>query len=154
PRQLEGRMLAVLDAARNRAVPGARLRLACGVAAAAVLVPLASVQAARVRAGTGPVVVPVGDGSTEARPVDRQRSTPPATDRDQFTGTWEIRPSKTPGNVHVRVTIGDSSWGSDWAMSKLEGLLPPNSVSGGLVNFKVQRDAGTFTFEGMFRNGN
>ena len=41
PGQLEGRMLAVLDAARNRAMPGRRARLVGTVAAAATLLPLA-----------------------------------------------------------------------------------------------------------------
>ena len=43
PRQLEGRMLAVLDAARDRSVPSIRLRVASVAIAAAVLVPLATV---------------------------------------------------------------------------------------------------------------
>ncbi len=45
PRQLEGRMLAVLDAARDRTVPAIRLRVASVAIAAAVLVPLATVTA-------------------------------------------------------------------------------------------------------------
>src|SRR5258708_14903188 len=40
PRQLEGRMLAVLDSARKRAIPGRRRVLVCPVAAPALMLPL------------------------------------------------------------------------------------------------------------------
>ena len=40
PGQLEGRMLAVLDSARNRAIPGMRARLVGSLAAIAALLPL------------------------------------------------------------------------------------------------------------------
>jgi len=42
PRQLEGRMLAVLDGARNRSMPAWRMRVAGAAIAAALVVPLAS----------------------------------------------------------------------------------------------------------------
>ena len=45
PRQVEGRMLAVLDAARNRRAPAFRSRLAGVAIAAALLVPLAAAEA-------------------------------------------------------------------------------------------------------------
>jgi hypothetical protein len=44
PRQLEGRLLAVLDAARNRAVPALRSRMAGAALTAALVVPLAAAQ--------------------------------------------------------------------------------------------------------------
>ena len=51
PRQLEGRMLAVLDTARNRATPALRSRLAGLAITAALVVPLAGAEATVVRAG-------------------------------------------------------------------------------------------------------
>jgi beta-lactamase regulating signal transducer with metallopeptidase domain len=51
PRQLEGRMLAVLDTARNRATPSLRGRLAGIAVMAALLAPLAGAEAVAVPAG-------------------------------------------------------------------------------------------------------
>ena len=42
PSQVEGRLLAALDAARNRRAPSVRVRIAWAALAAALLVPLAS----------------------------------------------------------------------------------------------------------------
>ena len=70
--QVEGRMLAVLDAARNRAVPAWRGRLAAAAVAAALLVPLAGVQGIVVSAkgGSAKVVAPATAGQdAEAVPV-------------------------------------------------------------------------------------
>ena len=50
PRQLEGRMLAVLDTARNRSVPALRARVAAAAIAAVLLLPLASATATVVAA--------------------------------------------------------------------------------------------------------
>ena len=58
PRQLEGRMLAVLDAARNRRVPSLRVRIAWAALAAALLVPLASATTTVVAAAAGTRVAP------------------------------------------------------------------------------------------------
>lgn len=52
PQQLEGRMLAVLDAARNRATPGPRGRLAGLAITSALLLPLAAADATTVSART------------------------------------------------------------------------------------------------------
>src|SRR4029078_11279074 len=66
PRQLEGRMLAVLDTARNRANPGRRGRLAGLTIAAGLLVPLAGAHATVVPPAPRPPAV----GSTPAASVD------------------------------------------------------------------------------------
>jgi beta-lactamase regulating signal transducer with metallopeptidase domain len=82
-RQLEHRLLAVLDAARNRAVLR-RGRLAFAIAASiAVLLPMAALRAA---------VVPVD------RPAVEEQQQAPAT-ASEFAGVWEIRLSRDGGSV-------------------------------------------------------
>lgn len=178
PRQLEGRMLAALDGARNRRVPAARARLAGLAVATALLVPLAAATAT-----TAPppfVEVQPTAAETEAptpEPQDRLAPTlrsvksdvrntarrivraAPAVMRgsqDGLPGTWEIRPPgniKTDGTVHLRLTELNSSSGTNIAIDKLEGLTAAQLTTGGPVQFRLRRDAGTFTFEGVVRGG-
>jgi beta-lactamase regulating signal transducer with metallopeptidase domain len=179
PRQLEGRMLAVMDVARNRAVPGLRTRLA-GLAIAAVLIlPLASIHAAVVDVSdTEAVALPTPLGSADlasetlsvpgvARSMTlsgfRPRSMPArmastatmrADAQTRGRGTWEIRPGMTSGTVYLRLTEGDSSSGSTIRLDRIEGLSTAQLASAsGPVRFTMRHDAGTFTFEGTARDG-
>jgi beta-lactamase regulating signal transducer with metallopeptidase domain len=174
--QLEGRMLAVLDAARNRSVPALRVRVATAAIAAVLLLPLAS--------ATSTVVALKSDadsGSATATP-------PPATEQNTVTerrlkavewpliesgrrivravaaaigipqnglpGTWEIRPGSTEGTVHLRLVELNSSSGSDMPIQRLEGLTAAQLTgAGGPVQFRLRRDAGTFAFDGVVHSG-
>ena len=163
-RQLEGRMLAALDAAQNRSVPTARYRLASGAIALAVLYPVT---------GLVPVAVPA-DRRGDAVQVDAQPASVPSslsrTDparamnaaapnaagmlQDSQAGTWEIRPTSVDGTVHLRLVEANSSSGTNVPIARLEGLTASQLTgAGGPVQFRVRRDAGTFTFEGVIRNG-
>jgi beta-lactamase regulating signal transducer with metallopeptidase domain len=176
PRQLEGRMLAVMDVSRNRNVPGFRSRLAGLAITAALILPLASAQTTAVDASVDEsLALPAPSGSadfaTQVRtvpgpmtpqgPITRSvpepaRSSSPATAIAQRNGrgTWEIRPTTASGMVHLRLTEGDSSSGSTIALERLEGLSAAQlSGAGGSVRFTIKRDAGTFTFEGTARDG-
>jgi beta-lactamase regulating signal transducer with metallopeptidase domain len=191
PRQLEGRMLAVLDAARNRNVPALRARIAGAAIAVALLFPLASARAAIVAVDPdadltpitpAPLVAPsehpaaAQDLKTMAAPLREsargivraaaaaigfaQEKLPGPPSRDQTdsrfggAGTWEIRPSETQGTVHLRLMEMNSSSGSDIPVDRLEGLTSTQlSGAGGPVQFRLRRDAGTFMFEGIVRNG-
>jgi beta-lactamase regulating signal transducer with metallopeptidase domain len=74
--------------------------------------------------------------------------------QENTPGTWEIRPSETNGMVHLRIVELHSSTGTDVPIQQLEGLTGLQLTgAGGPVQFKVRRDAGTFTFEGVMRNG-
>ena len=185
PRQLEGRMLAALDAARNRRLPTSRVRMAVAATAFIFLVSVAMATPAVVpvaadeppptadpwtQAPERPdVAAAVKDVTTqqlkailsvpqaglkEARADVRAVATAFGVPQENTPGTWEIRPSETKGMVHLRIVELHSSTGKDVPIAQLEGLTGVQlSGAGGPVQFKVRRDAGTFTFEGVLRNG-
>ena len=143
PGQIEGRMLAALDATRNRSVPSRRMRVVGVSIAAALLVPLAT--------GTATVVAVDADRAQalSAPPAARQQT---AGAPQQLPGTWEIRPSRQEGMIHLRLVEGNSSSGFDIPIAQLEALTSSQlSGAGGPVQFRLRRDAGTFTFEGVIR---
>jgi beta-lactamase regulating signal transducer with metallopeptidase domain len=176
PRHLEGRLLAALDEARNRSVPGGRVRIASAALACLLLVPLA---------GATPTIA-AGDRDGDdvlARMPEldaRQRAAPQAADvthveqpleasafrllrraagalgvsQVRLPGTWEIRPTDREDVVHLRLVEVNSSSGSNLPIEQLEGLSPAQIAgAGGPIEFRLKRDAGTFTFEGVIRNG-
>jgi beta-lactamase regulating signal transducer with metallopeptidase domain len=170
PRQLEGRMLAVLDGARNRSVPALRVRVAGMALAASLLLPLASATAtvaavepdadrtpATAAAEQDPVVAPhlqAIDVRESARRIVRAAAAAIGIPQDRLPGTWEIRPTSTQGTVHLRLVEENSSSGSNMPIERLEGLTAAQFAgAGGPVQFRMRRDAGTFTFEGIIRNG-
>jgi beta-lactamase regulating signal transducer with metallopeptidase domain len=171
PRELEGRMLAALDDRRNRNVPAPRLRLASATTAAMLLFPLATVAptVAREAATRGPDAVTESSRMpTPASDVrDADPSAPPLEQRlvdaavtalgvlqEGVPGTWELRPGKTEGMVHLRLVEMNSSFGSEIPIDRLEGLTAAKLAGpGGPIEFRLKRDAGTFTFEGNLREG-
>ena len=196
PRQLEGRMLAVLDATTNRRMPSRHAMVTWAAAALVALVPLSAITltlhaappaqadwpAARDTATVSqtpaaPSVAQEGVPS-RARDLKSWRDLKPVADlrplwdrpavvrtlrtvasmagltQNNLPGTWEIRPTDRNGYVHLRLVELNSSSGSDVPVQQLEGLTASQLTgAGGPVQFKVRRDAGTFTFEGVIRNG-
>jgi beta-lactamase regulating signal transducer with metallopeptidase domain len=167
--QLEGRMLAAIDPGRNRNVPPARVRLASVALAAAVLIVFASVRPATATAAPqGPepdrgvvgysvesllraVIGPWENGAR--RLFDRAAAAIRSAQANQ-PGTWEIRPAKAEGMVHLRLTERNSSTGANIRIDQLQGLTAAQlSGPGGPIQFRLRRDAGTFTFEGVMREG-
>jgi beta-lactamase regulating signal transducer with metallopeptidase domain len=174
PRQLEGRLLAALDAARDRRVPALRVRLASAAAAAAVLLSIAGATPTIVAANApgepatvqtivaaGPQRVAIGPAVLKDRSLQelaqrgiRAAAAAVGIAQEGLPGTWEIRPTDTNGTVHLRLVELKSSSGSDIRIEQLEGLtLAQLTGAGGPVQFRLRRDAGTFTFEGVVRNG-
>jgi beta-lactamase regulating signal transducer with metallopeptidase domain len=150
PTELEGRMLALLDAARIRTAPALRSRLAGLAIMGALLVPVAG-------ATTSFLPATADEDALPAAPTDRApestQPAPSAADQDSRPGTWEIRPAREAGRVHIRLTDDDGSHGSTIDVKGLEGIVPAELLAaGGPVQFTVRRDAGAFTFEGIVRN--
>ncbi len=183
PRQLEGRMLAALDAARNRRMPSTRVRIAGGALVVVVLAAVAAARPAVTTADEPPSAteqrwprpidarevvhsaktavqqevktiahLPV-DGLKQVRAVARAAASA-MVPQENLPGTWEIRPTDTKGMVQLRIVERNSSSGTNVPIDQLEGLTGVQLTgAGGPVQFKVRRDAGTFTFEGVIRNG-
>jgi beta-lactamase regulating signal transducer with metallopeptidase domain len=142
PSQLEGRLLAALDDARNRRSPGPVARLTLGAAASLVVFSLAGATPIAIEAVPGGEGI-VGDLRVEAAPV-----------QDTLPGTWELRPTTTPGMVHLRLAEGNSTNGTNVALASLEGLTEAQLTGGGgPVQFRITRDAGTLQFDGVLRSG-
>jgi beta-lactamase regulating signal transducer with metallopeptidase domain len=140
PRQLEGRVLAALDGGTNRRVPAFRAWMTSGAIAASLLVPLAAARPAPTAAN-----VPAPENG---------RSSENAAGQNPQPGTWEIRPATADGTVHLRLFEQNSQTGTNVRIDQLEGLTAGQLTgNGGPVTFRIRRDAGTFTFEGIIRNG-
>ena len=188
PRQLEGRMLAALDAARNRRLPSTRVRLAGACLVVLLLAVLAGLRPVVTTAEEPPSVSeqqwPRGSNAREVvhaaktavqqevhaiahlpaaglkqvragmRAALRTAASGFGLPQQNVPGTWEIRPSETKGMVHLRIVERNSSSGTNVPIDLLEGLTGAQLTgAGGPVQFKVRRDAGTFTFEGVIRSG-
>ena len=141
PRQLEGRMLAVLDAARNRRVPSRRARLTALAITTALLLPLAAATATS--APAVPVAPAVAEAGDTAPRVDRSTAAAVDLGQDTYSGTWEIRPSKAPDTVHLQLMERDSQSGTLVPIRQLEGLPVAHLTGpGGQVQFRIRRDGG------------
>ena len=191
PGQLEGRMLAALDSARNRTVPAPGACLAGTAAALMLLVAIAAAKPMVAVAGEAPretqenwpvaaekpaLASDVKSSAKDVKAAAKQlkeaarlslRGLSEAGDglaravasaanitQDGGPGTWEIRSTDAKGTVHLRLVERNSSSGRNVPIEQLEGLTANHlQGAGGPVQFSVRRDAGTFTFEGVVRNG-
>jgi beta-lactamase regulating signal transducer with metallopeptidase domain len=166
--QLEGRMLAALDRGRNRRVPAVPVRLAGGAVSAALMLSLAGAKPtavvvdmgdARAAEATEPSSAFTRTGEVRLKPdttntQDKEPRSSPGVTQDGLPGTWEIRSTKIAGTVHLRLVELNSSTGRNIPIERLEGLTAAMlSGAGGPVQFRLRRDAGTFAFEGVVRNG-
>jgi len=76
----------------------------------------------------------------------------------QSSGTWAIHPSKTAGEVELRLQASDEGDGNidisrSVKLAELRGLTAAQmaSASGGNVHFEIAREAGTLACDGYFR---
>ncbi len=147
-RQLESRLLAVLDATRNRAGLQRRGRLVA-IAASLMLLPVAALRASIVPPDR---VAHPETGSTPERSLASQST--PTSASEEFSGTWEIRVAPNAGTVHLSLRTAHSSNGTTLPLARFEGLTAGQlSGAAGAVRFSSRREAGTFSFEGVCRNG-
>jgi beta-lactamase regulating signal transducer with metallopeptidase domain len=168
--QLEGRMLAALDGARNRSVPTIRMRAAGVTLAAGFLAAITGAtptmvggagavdeasagisQAAVLPESVGPIQWPF---EKDVRQLVQDAAALTGLAEEDAPGTWEIRPTGTSGTVHLRLAKPHSSHGSNVPVERLEGLTASQLTgAGGPVRFRLRRDAGSFEFDGVLRNG-
>jgi beta-lactamase regulating signal transducer with metallopeptidase domain len=152
PSQLEGRMLAALDPARNRRSPGRVALVTLGAVASVAVIALA---------GATPVAIETtnrGPAVAETIPAEPAPAgpapSPGQTAQDEGRGTWELKPSSTPGMVHLRISERNNTFGTTYPLASLEGLTEAQLAgAGGPVQFRITRDAGTLVFEGVLRGG-
>ncbi|HEY7056984.1 MAG TPA: M56 family metallopeptidase [Vicinamibacterales bacterium] len=133
-RQLERRLLAILDEARNRAALGRGRGSVLVAVAIAVFLPMAAVRAAFVPTDS----VPQAKSSTSGA--------------QEFTGTWEAHLTSDPARVQLSVRSGHSTHGRTMALADLERLAGTTLASASTVHFPIRREAGTFTIDGTCRN--
>ena len=133
-RQLERRLLAILDEARNRAALGRGRGSLLVAVAVAVFLPMAAVRAA---------LIPIDAVSQAASP---------ASGAKEFTGTWEVHLSGDKGQVQLTVRSGHSTHGRTMALADLERLAGTTLASASTVHFPIRREAGTFAIDGTCRN--
>ncbi len=143
-RQLENRLLAVLDAARNRAHLERRGRLVAAALAVIVVLPIAALRAA--------VVTPAAPAEWPELHTSALAFVQAAASATDLTGTWEVRPARQAGSVQVTVRTAHGSHSSTVSAARVESLAGQAIPANGPVHFKIQRDAGTFTGDGTCRN--
>ncbi len=177
PRQLEGRMLAALDDQRDRRVPPFRFCFASAAVAAVVLFPLAvatpttaapdsSPDSSLERMPTAPApAAPVQDATARqlkaiewpfgetVKGLVRTAAGVIGLVQDDVPGTWEVRATSAEGMVRLRLVELNSSSDSTIALAQLEGLTAAKLAGEGPIQFRLRRDAGTFTFDGVLRRG-
>jgi beta-lactamase regulating signal transducer with metallopeptidase domain len=145
PHQLERRLLAILDAARNRATLG-RHGLTAALAATVVLVSMAGLRAAIVPVDR--FEPPALSGAAPAMPSGG------AGTAQDAAGTWELRRTQDPGTVQITIRTEHGSHGRTIATSSLAGLpVDQIDAANATVRFPIRREAGTFTVDGVCRRG-
>jgi beta-lactamase regulating signal transducer with metallopeptidase domain len=147
PRQLETRLLAVLDAARNRTGIRKGARTVAAVVALVILAPLVAVRAEIVPRHAGrdagsrnPVYAALAQAAQAVQPGD-------------LSGTWDLRLSRDPGMAQITVHTEHGTHGRSIAVAQLPVSAAQLTAAASTVSFPIARDAGTFHVEGICRNG-
>jgi len=143
PKQLERRLLAVLDAARNRSAIRARGRSVAIATALAVLLPIAVVRAALVAEDAPAALV------TSAPDAEPQRA--PAA--QELAGTWELRLSRDPGMAQVTVRTEHGNHGRSIPLDRIPVSSDQITAASATIRLPITLEAGTFNVDGVCRRG-
>jgi beta-lactamase regulating signal transducer with metallopeptidase domain len=135
-RRLEGRLVALLDATRNRAVPTKLQRIGGVLVMAALIVPVA--------AATTGAAQPATASAPQVSAAVFQDPVPESRWLANTAGDRTLRMKLFGGRRSTAVTLNSD---------RLEGLAPAQSTNASDVKFDLKREAGTFSFEGAFVAG-
>jgi beta-lactamase regulating signal transducer with metallopeptidase domain len=157
-RQLEHRLLAIIDEGRNRARLRRRAAVTMAAAGAALVLPIASLHADFDHEPI-PRAPTAASSNRTPEPSEQDRSRDRLTAED-YSGTWEVHPSRQPGMVNVSLRTAHSQHGTTLPLSRFADVNQPGMTAAvrdgrivdGTVHFASRRDAGTFTFDGVCRN--
>jgi beta-lactamase regulating signal transducer with metallopeptidase domain len=156
PRQLEARMLAMLDGTRNRAAPAIGRRLFALVLTVVVVAPLAAATVVTVpRAPAASAAPPsqAAPAALNAAPAALSAAQDRA-DTSTPVGTWQIRLAADRSSAHLTIGIAENSFHSTTIpLDRIEGLAAILTGPAGPARYSFKRDAGTFDFEGTVRSG-
>jgi beta-lactamase regulating signal transducer with metallopeptidase domain len=152
PRQLEGRMVALLDATRNRRTPAPSRRLLALAVSLVVVAPLAAATIVSIPAAPAVPGAPASPAASAAAAGTLAAQDRPGT--PLAGGTWQIRLAADGRSAHLTIGVGEhSSYGTTISLDRIEGLATILTGPGGPARYTLKRDAGTFDFEGVVRSG-
>ena len=146
PRQLERRLLAILDAARNRTALRGRGLAAIVVIAGSVFVSMAGLRAAIVPADAAEPIASIGTSEATAAAQDG-------------AGTWDLHRTQDPAVVQISIRTDHGNHGRTIRLERLARLSSLDQITAQIdapsaqVHVPIRRDAGTFTVDGVCRRG-
>lgn len=153
PGQLETRLLAVLDAARNRAPLGRRGRLIALTLALALAIPLAVLRAAIVPRDSYIARSAGGAGSTDPDYASAVLTGEASSQPSGLSGTWDLRLTRDPETAQITVHTEHGTHGRTIRVDQLPIPATQISAASANVNVPFRREAGTFNVEGICRRG-